>query len=198
MSLSPQMMATYKGEFSLSPLLFLVSLIFTAAFAASLAPTPSPAYKIVHTWHHWIQVPTGHLPIYVSQFDRGLRSNGEQRPYHWAIVIPTSTRRGFGNFYEIGGSLREGYRLQHVVNNRHLHWADERGMHLAGHVAPEYLEALETRFALILVIQGKLDWNCQTWVVEALQGLNNPRMYVVQVDYGQCTSRWKSWRQPGM
>ena len=189
-SQSPEMMATYRGQFfppspPSCPTLTL-SCSLPAAFAASLGPTPKPEYKAVHKWHPWIQVPPGYLPIRIAQFSRGLRSTGENRLYHWAIFIPTSTRRGVGNYYEIGGSLQEGYFTQHVVHNRHGMWdKDEKGTHLVGYVSPDYLSALETHFSLVPIKQGRPDWNCQTWVVEALKGLNNPQMYAVEMDYGQ-------------
>ncbi|KAN0085699.1 hypothetical protein V8E55_006833 [Tylopilus felleus] len=167
-SYTPELMAVYK------------------AYAASLGPTPKPGYTIVHERHAWIQVPPGHLPIKIAQFSRGERSDGHSRLHHWAIFIPTSTRRGVGNFYEIGGSLQSGYFTQHVINKRHPKWdRDEKGTHLVGWVAPDHLAALETRIALISIHQGRPDWNCQTWVVEALKGLNQPHMYAVQMDHAQ-------------
>jgi hypothetical protein len=153
-----------------------------AAYAASLGPTPKPEYNMVHPW---VQVPSGHLPIRIVQFARGDRSNGRVRLHHWAIFIQTSSRRGAGNFYEIGGSLQTGYFTQHVVHNRHSKWEQEKGAHLIGWVAPSYLEALETHFSLVPIQQGRPDWNCQTWVVEALRGLNQQHMYAVQMDYSQ-------------
>ncbi|KAG6379599.1 hypothetical protein JVT61DRAFT_10106 [Boletus reticuloceps] len=157
------------------------------AYAASLGPTPKPEYPILHGQHPLIQVPAGHLPIKIAQFSRGDHSDGRVRLHHWAIFIPTSARRGVGNFYEIGGSLQTGYFNQQVVNNRHLKWdKDERGSHLVGWVAPSALGALETHFSLIPIQQGRPDWNCQTWIVEALRGLNQPYMYAVQMDYAQC------------
>ncbi|KAF8550013.1 hypothetical protein OG21DRAFT_519200 [Imleria badia] len=153
------------------------------AYAASLGPAPKPQYRVVHNWY---QVPPGHLPIRIAQFSRGDRSDGRTRLHHWAIFVPTSSRRGVGNFYEIGGSLQTGYFTQNVVNNRHPKWEkDERGTHLVGWVAPEYLGTLETHFSLVPIQQGRPDWNCQTWVVEALRGLNQPHMYAVQMDYAQ-------------
>ncbi|KAG8216314.1 hypothetical protein J3R82DRAFT_6381 [Butyriboletus roseoflavus] len=98
----------------------------------------------------------------------GNRSTGEKKLYHWAIFIPTSTRRG------------------HVVHNRHAKWdKDDKGTHLVGYVAPSYLEALETHLSLVPIQQGRPEWNCQTWVVEALKGLNHAQMYAVQMDYGK-------------
>ncbi|KAH0834710.1 hypothetical protein J3R83DRAFT_10258 [Lanmaoa asiatica] len=73
-----------------------------------------------------------------------------------------------------------------VVNNRHTKWDhDERGTHLVGYVAPSYLETLEAHFLLVPIQQGRANWNCQTWVVEALKGLNHAQMYTVQMDYCQ-------------
>jgi hypothetical protein len=90
-----------------------------------------------------------------------------------------------GNFYEIGGSLQTGYFTQHVVHNRHSKWEQEKGTHLIGWVAPSYLETLETHFSLVPLQQGRAEWNCQTWAVEALRGLNQQHMYAVQMDYSQ-------------
>ncbi|KAG6370921.1 hypothetical protein JVT61DRAFT_10948 [Boletus reticuloceps] len=92
-----------------------------------------------------------------------------------------------GNFYEIGDSLQSGYFTQQVINNRHPTWdKGERGSHLVGWVSPGYLGALETRFSLVPIQQGRPDWNCQTWAVEALKGLNQPNIiYAVQMDYAQ-------------
>lgn len=189
-SYPPELMATFRGKFNPSPSLFHIVDPFlvspSTAYAASLGPTPQPEYKILHHSHSWIQVPTGYLPIRIAQFYRGNRSTGEKKLYHWAIFIPTSTRRGVGNYYEIGGSLQDGYFTQHVVHNRHAKWdKDEKGTHLVGYVAPSYLEALETHFSLVPIQQGRPDWNCQTWVVEALKGLNHAQMYAVQMDYGK-------------
>ena len=156
------------------------------AYAASLGPTSKPEYKILHESHSWIQVPPGHLPIRIAQFARGDRSDGKHRLYHWAIFIPTSASRGVGNFYEIGGSLQTGYFTQHVINNRHSKWdSEEKGSHLVGWVAPSYLATLETHFSLVPIQQGRPDWNCQIWVVEALRGLDQSHMYAVQMDLGQ-------------
>ncbi|KAG6379545.1 hypothetical protein JVT61DRAFT_10044 [Boletus reticuloceps] len=164
-SYSPDLMAAYK------------------AYAASLGSTPKPEYPVSHGQH---QVPAGYLPIRIAQFSRGDRPDGRVRLHHWAIFIPTSTRRGVGNFYEIGGSLQTGYFTQQVVNNRHPKWdKDERGSHLVGWVAPSYLGSLETHLSLVPIQQGRPDWNCQTWVVEALRGLNQSHMYAVQTDYTQ-------------
>ena len=156
------------------------------AYAESLGQTPKPEYTVVHKSQPYIQVPPGYLPIRVAQFTRGTRPTGETRLNHWAIFIPTSTQRGVGNYYEIGGSLQEGYFTQHVVHNRHAKWdRNERGTHLVGYVVPEFLAAFETHISLVRVQQGRPDWNCQTWVVEALKGLNHPHMYAVQMDYKQ-------------
>ena len=156
------------------------------AYAASLGPSPKPQYPIMHEHHPDIYVPAGHLPIRIAQFSRGDRSDGRNRLLHWAIFIPTSTKRGVGNFYEIGGSLQTGYFTQQVVNNRHSKWdKDERGSHVVGWVAPDYLGALDSHFSLVPIQQGRPDWNCQTWVIEALRGLNQPHMYAVQMEYAQ-------------
>jgi hypothetical protein len=142
---SPELMAIYRGKFLPPSLCYYTSLTLPlctrhTAYAASLGPTPKPEYKVVHESNSWIQVPPGHLPIRIAQFARGDRSDGKHRLHHWAIFIPTSTRRGVGNFYEIGGSLQTGYFTQHVVHNRHSKWEQEKGAHLIGWVAPSYLE----------------------------------------------------------
>ncbi|KAG8214218.1 hypothetical protein J3R82DRAFT_11013 [Butyriboletus roseoflavus] len=156
------------------------------AYAASLGPTPEPEYNILHHWHPWIQVPPGYLPIRIAQFYRGNQSTGEKKPYHWVIFIPTSTTRGMGNYYEIGGSLQDGYFTQHV-HSRHVKWdKDEKGTHLVGYVAPSYLETLKTHFSLVPIQQGGPDWTSQIWVVDALKGLNHAQMYAVQMDH----SKW--------
>ncbi|KAF8122849.1 hypothetical protein EV363DRAFT_1181635, partial [Boletus edulis] len=41
------------------------------------------------------------------------------------------------------------------------------------------LGALETHFSLVPIHQGRPDWNCQTWVVEALRGLNQSHLWDV-------------------
>ncbi|KAG6379542.1 hypothetical protein JVT61DRAFT_10041 [Boletus reticuloceps] len=53
------------------------------------------------------------------------------------------------------------------------------------HLSPSELGALEMHFSLVPIHRGRPDWNCQTWVVEALRGLNQSYMYAVQMGYAQ-------------
>ncbi|KAF8545875.1 hypothetical protein OG21DRAFT_1502138, partial [Imleria badia] len=138
-------------------------------YAAHLAPTPPPEYEVVHAP---IQPPRYTLPIRIVQF-----TQGDNRPPHWALFIPTSPTRGVGNFYENVGTLRTGYVLRYVVHARHPRWdSDERGSHLVGWVAPAFLDTLDRHFAGVRGQAG------QAWVVAALRGLNQPQMYAVQME----------------
>ncbi|KAG6371743.1 hypothetical protein JVT61DRAFT_9093 [Boletus reticuloceps] len=62
---------------------------------------------------------------------------------------------------------------------------ETRGVPISSDGSRRATWVLSRRISLVPIQQGRSDWNCQTWVVEALRGLNQPHMYAVQMDHAQ-------------
>ncbi|KAF8550026.1 hypothetical protein OG21DRAFT_1525435 [Imleria badia] len=158
--------------------------------ASCFGSTSRPKYEIVHDWHPWIQIPRGHLPIELIQFAPDNCPNARIRDYQWAIFVP-SWGCGVGNYYQVGGNQETGYLTQHIVDKLHPKFFEQKGAHLVGWVHPHYVEVLEKHFASVPIQKRSSDWIGQTWVVEALRGLNEPYLYAVQMDHDQLVRQMK-------
>ncbi|KAH0833398.1 hypothetical protein J3R83DRAFT_12503 [Lanmaoa asiatica] len=135
------------------------------------SPTPESPFPTVLDP---VQVPPGYFPIEVVQFWRGEYTRGRPLPLHWAIIVRTSALRG--NCHEIVGDINT-YATQDRIDIP-LHERDDwRGSHVIGYVSPDRMDDLLNHIALVPVVRHRWTWNCQNWVYEALEGLNDEDLY---------------------
>ncbi|KAF8120221.1 hypothetical protein EV363DRAFT_1374443 [Boletus edulis] len=145
------------------------------AYALSIPPSPTPSYHLLHPEVH---VPPGCLPIKTIQFFRCDPLARHPKGYHWAIFVPTSPISGIGHYYEVSGGSPL-YRVRSIINDYSAWRGLERGSHTVGYVLPTMMPNLEAHFALVPVEILKRSWNSQSWVCNALQGLNHPHMFAI-------------------
>ncbi|KAF3922491.1 hypothetical protein AA313_de0209261 [Arthrobotrys entomopaga] len=109
------------------------------------------------------------LQIYIAAYDRGVDANGVAKPDHWAIIVSKSLSHAGTAHHVIHGHPLFEYRpredvyvlksqsLAHVLN--------------IGRVYEKDAAKLAEVFEKIEVNNVDKSWNCQNWVLEAVQGI---------------------------
>ncbi|KAK6530349.1 hypothetical protein TWF694_003705 [Orbilia ellipsospora] len=109
------------------------------------------------------------LQIYIAAYDRGVDANGVPKPDHWAIIVSKSLSHAGTAHHVIHGHPLFEYRpredvyvlksqsLAHVLN--------------IGRVYEKDVAKLAAVFEKVEVNNVDKSWNCQDWVLEAVQGI---------------------------
>lgn len=94
-----------------------------------------------------------------------------RRTVHWGLAVLTSVEKGTMRVYQISGNL-DSFEFEASS----AHNTSERdflgGIHVGNvSVAKGEMEILEKQLWDIQVNRADRDWDCQTWVIDALQEL---------------------------
>ncbi|KZW01986.1 hypothetical protein EXIGLDRAFT_760217 [Exidia glandulosa HHB12029] len=96
-----------------------------------------------------------------------------RRTEHWALVVLHN--KHVADIYEIVGGITN-YRLQPKRVTSYSRAASLRGGCHVGYIASTSLEQLLAYLQQVRVVRNSVDWDCQTWVWEALVHLRSARL----------------------
>ena len=103
----------------------------------------------------------------VAQYERGSPSNPQ--PYHWAIMLRKSVRDAW--FYQIEGNSDcyglSPFLLKHCFKKSGAY----RGAIRIGAIEANDRSRFEEILRKVPIYRNRPDWNCQNWVVAAIERL---------------------------
>ncbi|KAH7927905.1 hypothetical protein BV22DRAFT_1193204 [Leucogyrophana mollusca] len=124
----------------------------------------------------------------VAQYWRGLDSNGQPLPLHWALfalngatresLAVSSSAKGadgqndhWGTCYQAIGNIDTFEYSCQELEYMELLAQDYRGCLCVGEIDASDLEEVGKLLEKVSVYRGREDWNCQNWVYGALEKL---------------------------
>jgi hypothetical protein len=104
---------------------------------------------------------------------------------HWSIVVLTDPGRLTGQAYQIDGSTTT-YAVKQPQEVRLLDSNTYMGSVKVGSIHRDWAFGLEPKSLRSIVmgtpvVRGNIGWNCQNWVMSALEGLRNAQHGIDQV-----------------
>ncbi|KAG0705719.1 hypothetical protein DFH29DRAFT_799598 [Suillus ampliporus] len=111
--------------------------------------------------------------ICVAQYWRGLDSNGQRMPLHWALFAISNANQvdHWGTCYQAIGNT-DTFTYSCMEDECMEILADGyRGCLVVGKIDSFPAEAIDTLLKQVTVYRGRENWNCQNWVLAALERL---------------------------
>ncbi|KAF5392288.1 hypothetical protein D9757_001453 [Collybiopsis confluens] len=121
------------------------------------------------------------LPIIVAQYHLDGHYKGPKYK-HWSIVVLVSRTKAY--IYEVQGAINTFTYAPTLITDFEQS-VNLQGGYLVGHISPAKLGWLSEQLADVEVKKYDGEWDCQSWVMDALRVLKDSGVGIITSDIGR-------------